>query len=141
MIKIDASLFIQIINFLFLIWVLNLLLYKPIRNILIQRKDKIKNMETSIESSVKDASEKDRSFYEGIKNARMSGIKEKENIVKIATDEEKKIIAQINEKASANLNEIKSKILKEREEVKKVLELEVDSFAGAIVQKILGRVN
>ncbi|MBF0398955.1 MAG: ATPase, partial [Desulfobacterales bacterium] len=71
MIKIDASLFIQIINFLFLIWVLNLLLYKPIRNILIQRKDKIKNMETSIESSVKDASEKDRSFYEGIKNARM----------------------------------------------------------------------
>ena len=34
----DASVIIQIINFLFLIWVLNLIIYKPIRNIFIQRK-------------------------------------------------------------------------------------------------------
>ena len=36
----DASVIIQIINFLFLIWVLNLIIFKPIRNILIQRKEK-----------------------------------------------------------------------------------------------------
>ena len=45
MIKIDYSLIIQIINFLFLIWVLNSLVFRPIRNILTQRRDKIDGME------------------------------------------------------------------------------------------------
>jgi len=49
----DASVFIQIINFLFLIWVLNLIIYKPIRNILIQRKEKFSGLEADIERSMK----------------------------------------------------------------------------------------
>ena len=45
MVNVDVSLLIQIINFIVLIWVLNLVLYKPIRNILIQRKEKVANLE------------------------------------------------------------------------------------------------
>ena len=41
----DASVFIQMINFIFLIWILNTLLFKPIRNILLKRKQEFEGLE------------------------------------------------------------------------------------------------
>ena len=135
----DSSTLIQIINFVFLIWVLNLLLYKPIRKILAQRKEKIDGLELSIETSAKDALEKDEAFSAGIKEARARGFKEKEALMQQATDEEKKIIADINRKAQAELAEIRNKIKKEAEVARESLQKEVDNFANQICQKILGR--
>ena len=66
----DASLLIQIVNFLLTIWVLNVLLYKPIRKILTQRKERINGFELSIETANKDAREKDEAFVTGVKEAR-----------------------------------------------------------------------
>ena len=135
----DGSAIIQIINFLFLIWILNVLLYKPIRKILIQRKEKIDGLELSIENSDKDASEKDEAFTAGLKEARAKGFKEKEALMQQAMDEEKTIIAEINRKAHEELTEVRDKIKKEAEVARGSLQKEVDSFADQICQKILGR--
>lgn len=135
----DSSTFIQIINFVFLIWVLNVLLYKPIRKILAQRKEKIDGLELSIETADKDAEEKDAAFAAGIKEARANGFKEKEALMQEATDEEKKIIAEINSKAQAELAEVRVNIKKEADVVRESLKKEVDNFANQIFLKILGR--
>ena len=135
----DGSALIQIINFVFLIWILNILLYKPIRKILAQRKEKIDGLEQSIETSDKDAAAKDEAFSAGIKQARAEGFKEKEALMQEATDEEKKIIADINSKAQAELAEIREKIKGEAEVARQALQKEVDNFADQICQKILGR--
>src|SRR5210317_96718 len=58
----DGSIILQIVNFLFTIWVLNILLYRPIRKILIQRKEKIDGLELAIETSNNDGREKDDAF-------------------------------------------------------------------------------
>jgi F-type H+-transporting ATPase subunit b len=135
----DGSFLIQMINFVFLIWVLNVLLYRPIRRILAQRKEKIDGLELSIETSDKDALEKDEAFTAGIKEARTRGFKVKEALMQEATDEEKKIIADINTKAQAELAEVRDKIKKEAEVAREALQKEVGSFANQICQKILGR--
>jgi F-type H+-transporting ATPase subunit b len=135
----DGSVIIQIINFLFLIWVLNILLYKPIRKILTQRKEKIDGLELSIITSDKDALEKDEAFAAGIKEARAKGLREKEVLVQQALDEEKTIIADINRKAQAELAEIRGQIKKEAEVARESLQKEVDNFANQICQKIIGR--
>lgn len=135
----DSSTFIQIINFVFLIWVLNILLYRPIRKILAQRKEKMDGLELSIETSDKDALEKDEAFSAGIKEARARGFKEKEALMQQATEAEKKIIADINSDAQAELAEIRNKIVDEAEVARKSLQKEVDNFANQICQKILGR--
>lgn len=135
----DGSTLIQIINFVFLIWVLNILLYRPIRKILARRKEKIDGLELSIETSDKDALEKDEAFTAGIKEARARGFKEKEALMQEATDEEKKIIAAINSQAQKELAEVRDKIKKEAEVAREALQKEVDSFANQICQKILGR--
>ena len=94
MIKLDVSLVIQIVNFVFLIWILNIILYKPIRNVLLQRKEKISGLEKSIQTSLRDATEKDDSILAGIKSAKENGLKQREALVNEAEAEEKEIILQ-----------------------------------------------
>jgi F-type H+-transporting ATPase subunit b len=97
-------------------------------------------MEESIEGANSDAEQRGEAFKTGVKKARVKGLTEKEAIVQSAADEEKKIIEEINKKSQANLVEIKEKIAKDVAEVKASLQQEIDVFAEAIGQKILGRV-
>jgi len=139
MISIDWSVLIQIINFLFLIWILNLILYKPIRGILIKRKEKFSGLEADIETAEAEAQAQDQAFDTGIKEARAKGLKQKEVLMQTASDEEKELIGKINEKAQAELAKVREQIAKEADDARETLMKEVDSFAGSISEKILGR--
>jgi F-type H+-transporting ATPase subunit b len=135
----DGSLIIQIANFLLIIWILNLILYRPIRNILRQRKEKIERLELRIETYNEDAQKKDEAFASGIQEARTKGLREKETLLQAAAEEEKEIIANVNTKTQAELAEIRKKIVKDAEAVRVSLQQKVDQFANDICQKILGR--
>ncbi len=135
----DWSVIIQIANFIFLIWVLNLILYRPIRNVLLQRKQKISGLEESIQSSNMDLQEKQDAFASAIKEARIKGRSEKEVVLAAASEQEKKMIEKINEKAQADLAEVRDQIIKEAAKVRKSLLKEIDDFAESISKKILGR--
>ncbi|MBW2086726.1 MAG: ATPase, partial [Deltaproteobacteria bacterium] len=55
MIEINASLFIQVVNFLLMLLVLNYLLYRPIQGVLRQRREKIDGFESDIERLIEKA--------------------------------------------------------------------------------------
>ncbi len=135
----DASVIIQIVNFVFLIWALNVILYKPIRGILVRRKEKIDNLEETIERLHGDAEKKENDWITGIRDARAKGLEEKTSLIHAAENEEKQIIEKINQKASEELANIRSRIAKDIEEVRTSLQKDVDTFVDAIGQKILGR--
>ncbi|MFH0725623.1 MAG: ATPase [Pseudomonadota bacterium] len=139
MISVDGSVLIQIVNFLLLIWVLNIILYRPIRNILAKRKETIQGLEQAIGSCEKDAKEKDDAVLKGIKGARSNGIKAKDALLLEAAEAEKAMTAAINQKAQENLARAQEKIEKDVEAVKATLSKEIDAFAKIIGQKILGR--
>ena len=107
MVDVDASVIVQLINFLFLIFALNLVLYKPIRKILLQRKEKLDGLEAGIDALTGDAKEKDDAFAQGLKAARAKGLKEKEGLLSAAAEEERKIVDAIAEKAHAELAEVR----------------------------------
>ena len=139
MVEINVSLFIQIINFLVLIWALNKFLYRPIRLILSQRKERIVGLENDINQSEEDAVKKDQALKMGLKAAREKGLKEKDLFENEARIEEKKLIEKINEKARSDLAEIKEKVAQETQTARVTLQKEIDHFADKISNKILGR--
>ena len=139
MIKIDGSLIMQIINFLFLIWILNILFYRPIRGIIKQRQERISGLETNIETAEKDVTDKEVSYAKGIKEARAKGMKEKESLIAAATEEEQAIVEKINQKGQQDLAEVREKVTKETESARAALGQEIDAFANMIGEKILGR--
>jgi F-type H+-transporting ATPase subunit b len=139
MINVNESILIQIVNFLVLIWLLNMVLYRPIRRILAERKEKFAGMEEGIERAVDDVAAKENTYADGIKEARLQGAKEKDALIQEATTEEKQIIQQINEKAAENLAEIRQRVSNEAQAARDSLLKNVDEFASDIGQKILGR--
>ena len=140
MVSVDGSIVVQIVNFLLLIWILNMVLYKPIRKILLERKEKIAGLQGVIDGSDQEVTDKENAYAEGVRQARAAGQKEKEALIQAAADEEKAIVGKINESAQAELKAVKEKINQEMGTVKAALEQEIDAFADAIGQKILGRV-
>jgi F-type H+-transporting ATPase subunit b len=135
----DWSVTLQIANFVFLIIVLNILLYRPIRRILGERRDKFKGMESDIQHADQTVQEKEAAFAKAIKDARARGLKEKETLVQQAEGEERKLIESINAKAQADLEEIRKKIRTDAERARQSLQQEIGSFANEITRKILGR--
>ncbi len=139
MVSVDGSLFIQIINFLFLLYVLNLVLFKPVRKILLERKEKMYSLEKGVERLSTRMDEKDVAYKDGMKSARTEGLTKKEAIVEQASQEEKEILEKINKSAQANLAEVRKQVAEETEKARIALGKDVDIFARAIGEKILGR--
>jgi F-type H+-transporting ATPase subunit b len=140
MISIDGSLLVQVVNFLFLIWALNLVLYRPLRNILRQRNERISGLQQGTDGLRADMNEKDRAYLSGLKAARAKGLEARQTLIQAATDEQHQIIERISQRAQKDLVEVKEKIANDAEDVRQALLAELDDFADAISNKILGRV-
>jgi F-type H+-transporting ATPase subunit b len=135
----DTSLVYQMINFLILLFVLNLVLYKPIRKVLLERKAKVQGLESGVEKATADLVSQEESYKNGLRQARSEGLRNKEVFVEEASKQEREIIDQINKKAQANLAQIKKQVANETEQARKALEKEVETFARDIGERILGR--
>ena len=58
MVSVDGSIVLQIANFLLLIWIMNMVLYRPIRKILLERKEKMAGMQSDIDWSAQQVQSK-----------------------------------------------------------------------------------
>lgn len=135
----DWTVLIQAANFILLVFILNVVLYRPIRQILIQRKNKVQGLEQSISNLSQDLTDKENSYAAGIREARKKGMQAKDGVVQAAAAEEKQIIEKINAEALEELNAIRAQVVKEAEAARAALQKEVGSFANQIGAKILGR--
>ena len=139
MINIDQSLIFQIVNFLLLMLILNTLLYRPIRNILKQRADKVGLLEEEAKKAQADRIQKEEDYQNQLQQARKTGFEQK-NIFKLQGQEaEKKLFQEANLKAEAELSLNRQKVAQQVEEARKKLSGEVANFSQEIAQKILGR--
>lgn len=139
MISVSPFLFVQMANFILLIFILNAILYKPIRNILIERKKKIQGYEEAIETAQQGAAESEQTFQAKISEARKKGLQEKELLKETGQEEEKRVIKEINEKAQADLEAVRAQIAKDAESARGKLKGEIKAFSAAIAEKMLGR--
>ncbi|NOY70623.1 MAG: ATP synthase F0 subunit B [Deltaproteobacteria bacterium] len=139
MINIDGSLVIQMINFLLLVWALNVILYRPIRGIVARRREKMLSLESGIGQYEQDARNRDAAFNDGIRAAREKGFAEKALMEQQAREEEMKLIEEINEKAREDALATRQMIAKEAETVRISLQTQIGVFADDISSKLLGR--
>lgn len=135
----DISAVYQMVNFLVLLFLLNLVLFKPIRNVILERKSKVGTLSSGVEKASADLEKQKDDYQKGLRQARGEGLKKKEVFIEEASAEEKEIITRINQKAQANFAQIKAQVAEETEQARKALEAEVEVYAKAVGEKILGR--
>ncbi|MBW2090620.1 MAG: ATP synthase F0 subunit B [Deltaproteobacteria bacterium] len=139
MIEINASLIFQIVNFLLMIVVLNYLLYRPIRGILKQRREKINSFESEIEALIQKADDRGVEIESRLTKARRDGFEKKEEIKGQGLDEEARVLDEANSRAEEALSKIKEQVKEEIAVAREALKEDLVIFSNDLAQKILGR--
>ncbi|MGQ9922092.1 MAG: hypothetical protein ACUVRZ_12310, partial [Desulfobacca sp.] len=80
MIDIDWTLFVQIANFLFLVFLLNMVLFRPIRGILRERQQLVAGMQTDIAALTESEQGVRQDIQSELLAARKSGINKRDMI-------------------------------------------------------------
>jgi F-type H+-transporting ATPase subunit b len=138
-ISLDLAFVIQFVNFLVLMLVLNIFLFKPIRKVMADRKGQIDGARERAAAVDKDVQEK-MALYE----ARLREIKAKANVERDALRsdalrEEAAVIEKARKEAADSLSSIKSRVAKEAADAKEFLTVQARSLSLEICEKVLGR--
>ncbi|MBU0910440.1 MAG: ATP synthase F0 subunit B [Proteobacteria bacterium] len=139
MITVDITMPIHILNILFLIVVLNAVLYRPVRRILAERKQKISDLNTDVDTFNKNAKLRAEQFDQKFRDARRKAKTEFDaarNEAQAAGTEKLQQIKSESDKAKAAQMGIVASEVKAAEQS---LKGQVESFATEMAGKVLGR--
>ncbi len=139
MLQIDQSLIIQIVNFLLLIFLLNIFLYRPIRRVIAQRSEEMGSLEQAIETADKKSNENEEGIQENRLLARKDGYQTKEALKLEGLAEEKTILQESGSQADEKISRAKDEMNAQTAAVRKALEEQVVVFSKELAEKILGR--
>ena len=135
----DFTIVIQIVNFLFLLLILNIVLYRPIRNILSRRNEKMNAFQTTIEDFQGKSARSEKDLEENVTAARKAGDNEKEAIKSAGLGEETGLLQEASSQADEKIGKARGEIEERRADTRQKLEKEVEAFSQALVEKIFGR--
>lgn len=139
MIELNWTLFIQIINFLLLVFLLNKVLYKPIRGALADREARINGYETDISMLSGNCQQVQGDIQAEITTARKIGFEKREMIKKEGSDAEGSLLERVKKETEAEWEQMEKKIKDDMAAAREALRPQAQSFAEDLAAKILGR--
>jgi F-type H+-transporting ATPase subunit b len=138
-IKLDWTLFLQFINFMVLMLVLNSLMFKPLRAALRQRRETIDGSKATI-SDLEDQVQAQVDRYEAqLQEARLQGSHERAALRQAAQQEETKVLSAAQAQATEKLKTIRDQVASEADAARQALRGETELLAKEIATKVLGR--
>ena len=139
MINLDITFFIQIVNFLLLMLVLNFLLYKPLRKILADRAAEIAGGHAKAVEVDRDVQEKMAQYEARLREAKTKASEERGILKKAALAEEAVILDKARSEAGDSVNALKKRVAKEATDARAFLREQIQSLSLEISEKVLGR--
>jgi F-type H+-transporting ATPase subunit b len=134
-----VALLVQIANFLLLVFLLNKLLFKPIRAILSERAGTLKKLSDSAESLEAKALASEQEIQEGRDASKRKGLAEKERLKAEAQEEEQKLIAEAMGSSERKVAEARKQVEASISSIKEALDLKVSALSHEAASRILGR--
>lgn len=139
MISIDWTMLVQFVNFLVLMAVLNILLYRPLRRVMSARQDAIDGGHKKASDLENSINEKMQSYESKLQQAKAEGSTQAATLRAEAAKDESVILGEARSAADKSLSELKSSVAVEADQAREVLKKESKSIARAIASKVLGR--
>lgn len=138
-ITLDSTFFIQMGLFLVLMYLLNILLYRPVLAAMEERSRKISGMESEAASIENDLEEKLVNYKKRLAAAKESGSQNRAVLKKEGLDKEVSILSSAHSEANETLGQARERISKERDAAISGLKALTDELAKDIAEKALGR--
>ncbi|MCD6487575.1 MAG: ATP synthase F0 subunit B [Syntrophobacterales bacterium] len=139
MVELNFTVWIQTVNFIVLIFVLNFLLYKPVLKIIEKRNKKIEESDEKVKA-LNETIEHNMAEYESkIRQAKVEATVQKNEIEEEGAEQGKTIIGKVRDEISEKLGDFKTKLQGETDKARGVLRDQTRTIATEISEKILGR--
>jgi F-type H+-transporting ATPase subunit b len=139
MIDIDWTLYAQIINFLLLVFLLNVVLFRPIRSALKDRQAKLLAQETEINVLTDKGQTLEEEIKEELAAARRAGAGAREALKQEGAQAEATLLEEVKRQAELEWATVEKKIKADMAKARKSLQTQAQSFAQLLATKILGR--
>lgn len=139
MINLDVAFVFQLVNFLVLVLLLNVFLYKPIRKQLADRSALISGAKEKSAAVDLEVQEKVASYEARMREIRAGAADERGVLKKEALLQEAAILEKARVESSEKLAGIKELVAKEAEEARRLLKASAESLSADICEKVLGR--
>lgn len=139
MIDINITLLIQMLNFLVFLFLMNLILYRPIRRVVAQRRQFMADRQEEIDRADSEALAAVQEFNARIQEARAEGRRKIQELKVAAYEQEKDLLQEASDRAAGQLQEMRAQVRKDVAAAREELSGQVRSFSVELAQKILGR--
>ena len=139
MVSMDITLFLQIVNALVLMYLLNGVIYKPVLKILAERKVKLQGMRDDVTKYEDNARRRQEEVDKKMHKASTQAKAAIDNARAAASAAGEEKLAAIKAEADADKDKQLADIKSQVEGARKELEAELEGFASAMAGKILGR--
>jgi F-type H+-transporting ATPase subunit b len=135
----DYTLLIQMVTFLVLVYILNLLLYKPVLKIIDRRKKQLEELENEIKLFNESVDKKASEYEEKLKQAKTNASELKKEIIKEGSDQAKSVVDAVRVEIPLMTQEFQQKMDKEMQAARKILNNQSQKLSLEIAGKVLGR--
>ena len=139
MISINATLVIQLVNFLVLIWILNKILFKPIFKILDEREQVVQTAKAESERLKADATQKAKAIESRVEEARRKAAAERDLIRGQADSQANEITIKAQEQAAQHIASVRAETAKEADRARAGLSEFKDAIVQMLLMKVMGR--
>jgi F-type H+-transporting ATPase subunit b len=139
MIALDWTLFVQIINFLVLVYLLNMVLFRPIRRVLLERQARLNAYEDEIAGLGDNQQGILGEVDQQLAAARREGLGLREKLRQEGSQEESSLLEQVKKEVDAEWTKVEAKIKQDMAQAREALRAQAQDFATALSAKILGR--
>ena len=139
MIDIDSTLWIQLVNFLILVFILKILLYKPILGIMEKRRQQFDGARDEVRGLHEAVEKKMAEYEEAVRKAKQAAMEQKSEFVKEGAEEARKIVDAVRGVIPKMMEEFQGKMNRENDEARGVLKNQSQRLSLEIAEKVLGR--
>ncbi|MBU4354839.1 MAG: hypothetical protein KJ822_05770 [Proteobacteria bacterium] len=139
MIDIDWTLYAQIINFLLLVFLLNVVLFRPIRNALRERQAKVLAQEAEINLLTDQGRSLEDEIKEELAAARRAGAGARETLKQEGAQAEATLLDEVKRQVELEWATVEKKIKADMAKARASLKTQTRNFAQLLATKILGR--
>ncbi|MHB8174524.1 MAG: ATP synthase F0 subunit B [Nitrospirota bacterium] len=135
----DYTFFIQLANFLVLVIILNILLFKPVLRHLSERDTKIARQHEDATGYADKAQVLLREFEHDLADARVKATQAYHSLQQEGISRQRERLSQAKSEAQSMMEKARAQVSAESAKAKEILEKEMAKLPGEIASKLLGR--
>lgn len=138
MLELNKWFFVLLVNFLVLLYILNIILFRPILKILKERDASVKDYLKAAKELEQKREEAIVRMNQELQAARVKAREIFEEIRKDGLEKQRSLLEEANREAIEMISKAKEEIAVEAEKARQSLRADVDRFSDEIVRKLVG---